>query len=364
MRNIIGKNIEYFRKKFKYTKKKIAEILLVDPSLITYYEQGKRIPTVGKLNKIAEVFEIPVEWLMMENAENIQFAARSMGKETPAEAKEILAFQNMVVNFVDLLSKTGIPAYKYKGPQYPNKTPDKTIVEDVKKLLGIDDIVYYNTLKESLQSQFNVYIFEIPFKNENISGITFYLDQVFCIFINKGHTIQRRLFSLAHELGHILFHIHNESYIVSRHSSTDPSEKEANEFAQLFLISRAKLDKLINKDKLHIFKKEYIQDLADFFHVSAESIFYTLAKKGLVQYNWKNYKPKSDYPKNYDKTWDYKDLPWMYVLTCFIALQQGIITVSRFSELLFVDIRTGGELTKMFEEFFEKRRAERVEKQQ
>ena len=180
MRNIIGKNIEYFRKKFKYTKKKIAEMLNVDPSLITYYEQGKRIPTVGKLNKIAEIFEIPVEWLMMENAENIQFAARSMGKETPAEAKEILAFQNMVVNFVNLLSKTGMPDYQYKGPQYPNKTSGKTIVEDVKKLLGIDDIVYYNTLKESLQSQFNVYIFEIPFKNEKISGITFYKDQVFC----------------------------------------------------------------------------------------------------------------------------------------------------------------------------------------
>lgn len=131
------------------------------------------------MNKIAEIFEIPVEWLMMENAENIQFAARSMGKETPAEAKEILAFQNMVVNFVNLLSKTGMPDYEYKGPQYPNKTPGKTIVEDVKKLLKIDDIVYYNTLKESLQSQFNVYIFEIPFKNEKISGITFYKDQVF-----------------------------------------------------------------------------------------------------------------------------------------------------------------------------------------
>lgn len=364
MKNIIGKNIEYFRKKFKYTKKKIAEILLVDPSLITYYEQGKRIPTVGKLNKIAEIFEIPVEWLMIKNAENIQFAARSMGKETPTEAKEILAFQNMVVNFVNLLSKTGMPDYEYKGPQYPNKTPGKTIVEDIKKLLGIDDIVYYNTLKESLQSQFNVYIFEIPFKNENISGMTFYLDQVFCIFINKGHTIQRRLFSLAHELGHILFHIHNESYIVSRHASTDPSEKEANEFAHLFLISETKLNRLISKQKLHIFKKEYIHALAETFNVSPESIFYTLAKKGLVQYNWKDYKPKSDYPKNYNKTWDYKDLPWMYVLICFMAFKQGLITITKFSELLHTDIRTGGELIKMFEAFFEKRGSERVEKQQ
>ena len=107
MKNIIGKNIEYFRKKFKYTKKKIAEMLLVDPSLITYYEQGKRIPTVGRLNKIAEIFEIPVEWLMMENAENIQFAARSMGKETPAEAKEILA--GIVIFFPCFTSSISIP---------------------------------------------------------------------------------------------------------------------------------------------------------------------------------------------------------------------------------------------------------------
>lgn len=363
MKNIIGKNIEYFRKKFKYSKKKVAEMLNVDPSLITFYEQGKRIPTVGKLNKIAEIFEIPVEWLMMEDITNIQFAARTKGKETPEETKEILVFQNMVMNFVELLSKTGFPNYQYKGPQYPNKIPDESIVTDLKRILGIDDIVYYDSLKDMVQSKFNIYVFEIPFKNENVSGMTFYLDQVFCIFINKGHTIQRRLFSLAHELGHILFHIHNESYIISRLSSKDPVEKEANEFAEIFLISRAKLDKLLNKEKLHVFKKEYIQNLADFFQVSAESIFYTLAKKGLVQYDWKDYRAKTDYPKNYDKKWDIKDLPWMYVLTCFIALQQGIITVSRFSELLFVDIRTGEELIKKFEVFFEKGRTERVEEQ-
>jgi len=354
MKNIIGKNIEFFRKKLNLTKKKIAEILDVNPSLITYYEQGKRVPTVGKLNRIAEIFEIPVEWLLMENVENIQFATRSKGKVNPSETKEILFFQKIVMDFVGLLSKIGMPDYTYKGPQYPNKTPTDSIVKDLKKILGIGDIVYYEQLKTILQSEFNIYIFEIPFYNEKVSGVTFYKGQVFCVFINKGHTQQRRLFSLAHEFGHILFHIHSDSYLISRLASTDIVEKEANHFAEIFLISETRLNKLIDKRNLHLFKKEYIQALADFFQVSAESIFYSLAKKGLVQYNWKSYKPATGYPKNYDKTFTYKDLPWIYVLTCFMAFEQGHISISKFSELTFTDLREGGQIIKKFEEILER----------
>ena len=354
MKNIIGKNIEFFRKKLNLKKKEMAEILNVNPSLITYYEQGKRIPTVGKLNKITEIFEIPVEWLMSENLGNIQFAARSKGRENSAETKEILFFQEIVVNFVELLKQTGMPDYAYKGPQYPNKTPTDSIIFDLKKILGIGNVVYYNHLKELLQSEFNIYMFEIPFRNEKISGITFYKDQVFCVFINKGHTQQRRLFSLAHEFGHILFHIHQDSYLVSRLTSTDAVEKEANRFAEIFLISETHLNKIINKKRLHLFKKEYIQSLADFFQVSAESIFYSLAKKGLVQYKWKSYKPTTEYKKDYDKSFTYNDLPWLYVLTCFLAFKQGHISISRFSELIFTDIRKGNEIINRFEEILEK----------
>jgi Zn-dependent peptidase ImmA (M78 family)/DNA-binding XRE family transcriptional regulator len=354
MKNTIGKNIEFFRKKLNYTKRKIAEVLDVNPSLITYYEQGKRVPSVGKLNKIAEIFEIPVEWLMTENVEDIQLAARTKGKENAAETKEILFFQKIVIDFVELLSKTGMPDYTYKGPQYPYKNPTGSIVKDLKKILGIEDIVYYEQLKQLLQSLFNIYIFEIPFRIEKISGVTFYKDQVFCVFINKGHTQQRRLFSLAHEFGHILFHIHNESYLISRLASTDIVEKEANRFAEMFLISETHLNKLLNKRNLYLFKKEYIQALADFFQVSAESIFYSLAKKGLVQYNWKSYKPTTGYPKDYDKSFSYKDLPWIYVLTCFMAFKQGHITISKFSELIFASIREGSEIINKFEEILVK----------
>lgn len=354
MKITIGKNIELFRKKLNFKKKEMAEILDVNPSLITYYEQGKRIPSIGKLNKMAEIFEIPVEWLMSEDPGNVQFAARSKGRENSAETKEILFFQEIVVNFVKMLKQTGMPDYVYKGPQYSNKTPTGAIVAGLKKMLGIGNIVYYNHLKELLQSEFNIYLFEIPFRNEKISGVTFYKDQVFCVFINKGHTQQRRLFSIAHEFGHILFHIHRDSYLVSRLTSTDTVEKEANRFAEMFLISETHLNKIISKKRLHLFKKEYIQSLADFFQVSAESIFYSLAKKGLVKYNWKSYKPATEYRKDYDKSFTYNDLPWIYVLTSFLAFKQGHITISKFSELVFTDIRKGNEITNRLEEILEK----------
>lgn len=352
-KNLIGKNIEYFRKRLKYTRKKIAEIIGVNSSLMTYYEQGKRVPTIGKLDKMAEVFGIPVEWLMMENPQDIQYAARSQGKETKPEIKEVLFFQKMMIDFVDLFSRLGIPDYKYKGPRYPGQKPKPGIAEIVKKLLGLPDIIFYEKFKEMLHVIFNVYIFEIPFKNENISGVTFYREEVFCVFINKGHTKQRRFFSLAHELGHILFHIADDSYLVSRLASTNPFEKEANQFANMLLLPEKHFNRAIDKKNLHLYKKEYIQELADFFHVSPESVFYSLAKKGLVQYNWKSYKPDTTYPGNYNKKWTYKDLPWIYIMTAYLAYQQDIVSLSRFSQLLFTGIREAQQIIKDLDEILE-----------
>jgi Zn-dependent peptidase ImmA (M78 family) len=154
-------------------------------------------------------------------------------------------------------------------------------------------------------------------------------------------------------LSHILFHINDDSYLISRLASTNPFEKEANQFANMLLLPEKHFYRVIDKRTLHLHKKEYIQELADFFHVSPESVFYSLAKKGLVQYNWKSYKPETTYPGDYPKEWNYKDLPWMYILTAFLAYQQEIVTLSRFSQLLFTDIREAQQIIKKLDDILE-----------
>jgi hypothetical protein len=56
---------------------------------------------------------------------------------------------------------------------------------------------------------------------------------------------------------------------------------------------------------------------------------------------------------NYNKEWTYKDLPWMYILTAHLAYQQEIVSLSRFSQLLFTGIREARQIIKKLDEILE-----------
>jgi hypothetical protein len=100
-------------------------------------------------------------------------------------------------------------------------------------------------------------------------------------------------------LGHILFHITDDSYLVSRLASTNPFEKEAYQFANMLLL------------------------------------------------------PEKQFNRVYAKEWTYKDLPWMYILTAYLAYRQDIVSLSRFSQLLFIDIREARQIIKKLDEILE-----------
>jgi len=64
-------------------------------------------------------------------------------------------------------------------------------------------------------------------------------------------------------------------------------------------------------------------------------------------------KPETTYPGNYKKEWTYNDLPWIYILTAYLAYQQDIVSLSRFSQLLFTDIREAQQIIKKLDEILE-----------
>jgi Zn-dependent peptidase ImmA (M78 family) len=81
---------------------------------------------------------------------------------------------------------------------------------------------------------------------ERISGVVFTREGDICVAANKRDTLKRRIFTLAHELGHVILkHLHKngQKYRLDQYnySSEDNDETEANYFAASLLVPQEKL---------------------------------------------------------------------------------------------------------------------------
>ncbi|MDO9578664.1 MAG: XRE family transcriptional regulator [Candidatus Cloacimonadales bacterium] len=351
MENIIGQNLQYFRELAKFKKNELARLIPCDVSLITRYENSERQPTLKILIRISEIFNISLDRLISEQNNDYQLSARGSGKSTKEEAQEILNLKQIAEDFLEIMKNVSLNT-EYQGSKYSEYQPVHII--DIKRNMELSNPINYEEMKTALRSNWNIQIFELPLKTRNISGITFNFGNQYIVFINKGHTEERKLFSLIHELCHIVYHLDKKQYLISRLSSRDPLEKEANKFAEEFLIPSEKLSSEFKLEKLHSLKQEYISELAGKFNVSPECMFKDLNRKGLVQYHWQSYRPVTNYNKEYNLEWNWKDLPYLYVFGVFYNWKLEKISMTRAAKYLYSDVRTISNLFKEFDEKTEK----------
>lgn len=86
-KELLGLKIKELRKQKKITQEKLAEILNLDIGYISKLEVGRNFPTIGTLEKIADVLDI-------ELYELFQF--------TPAKEKD---FKSEIIKIYDNLNK-------------------------------------------------------------------------------------------------------------------------------------------------------------------------------------------------------------------------------------------------------------------
>jgi len=144
-------------------------------------------------------------------------------------------------------------------------------VEDIAKYLGI-------TFKF------------IDFENDQISGLLVKKTNKVILAINHIHSDNRQRFTIAHELGHFLFHMNtpifvDESpYFRNTRSSkgVDSEEIEANNFAAELLMP----EKLITKsmEQIDVSNSNAISALAEQYNVSIEALVFRLLNLGYEVY--------------------------------------------------------------------------------
>lgn len=130
-----------------------------------------------------------------------------------------------------------------------------------------------------------IFVFKRAFKQKGISGFCLYDDEFPIIYLNNGTAVSRQIFTLFHELAHLLLRTNgvtqvNMEYIDSLHRPARDIELFCNRFAAEFLVPSSHFDTRLS-DNTPI-NDQWIRNIAKAYSVSREVILRRLLDKGLV----------------------------------------------------------------------------------
>ena len=295
MKQIIGPNLKTARELAGLRQEVFAEQLGISRATLSAIENGHVSIDSGILLRAANLLGRPVSDFFKDEPEAMALLYRAaVDIAAPSDAK--LEFEHFCSSYRELEQLVGVadnlltpPAYDY-FPHVHSK-PDHFAVQVAaaeRERLGVGQQEPVENIFQLLDEQ-GVRILALEMKDRDVYGLSGFSPQYGpCILLNAVNTVERRIFSLAHEYGHLL--MHRSFYRSKEPASGLPKdhdlEQMANVFAANFLVPDVALkmafqrsigDKPVGIEDV-VFLKRY-------FKVSAEMMIRRLKDLSLVDAN-------------------------------------------------------------------------------
>jgi Zn-dependent peptidase ImmA (M78 family) len=174
----------------------------------------------------------------------------------------------------------------------PNTSLDE-IANQVREYLGvsIDEQASWKSVDEALEkwrevfaTRAGVYVFKDAFRAPNYFGFCLYDDEFPVIYVNNSSAKSRQIFTLFHELGHLLFHtsgidVLDDHFIEYLGGAERRIEIICNGLAARVLVPDVLLDKMLEGAAIG---RALATQLAGYFSVSREVIYRKFLDRGLI----------------------------------------------------------------------------------
>jgi Zn-dependent peptidase ImmA (M78 family) len=201
-----------------------------------------------------------------------------------------------------------------------------------------------------------IFVFKDAFREEGFSGFSLY-DEVFpIIYVNNSSAKTRQIFTLFHELGHILFHTSgidplDDAYVEHLPARSQQIEVLCNRFAAQFLVPDRAFEAAFTGQSP---SERTAEILAARFHVSREFIFRRFLDRGLITdgdytraaRRWASQKQEGSGGNPYWSKLAY--LGREYVALAFSQYHQNRIDEAQLGEFLDTKPRNIGTLEEYF----------------
>ena len=291
----IGVRLRQARGWAGFSQQDAADALGIPRELISYWENGRRLPGYAQVRRLATLYGTSASYLIGEASSSKQSDEHALiyrdlptqAPRTRAATRQWLAF---LEDWADLREEAGdrLPG-QWSPPEQAWRQPRP--ITDSRRAPGLADDVrrHYRLGADAIPDlvafldAWGILVYRIPLDPLDQGGISgaFYNHPRLgaCILVNTTTTPGRQTFTLAHEFAHALFH-YQETGLVSRAHVRDRRERFADVFASHFLVPSGTLFDLIEHVG-DVGPLEILQ-LQRYFRVSYAMLLYRLLSEGIL----------------------------------------------------------------------------------
>ena len=269
---------------------------------IATWEAGEALPTYAQVEQMAERFKIPVAVFFFPKPPALPPIEQSFRTLTAADfaaiPRTVRLFlrrgQAMQLNLAELNdSKNPAGRVISRDLKPSTSTSLDKIAALVRDYLGvsIDEQASWKSVDEAVEkwrevfaTKAGVHVFKDAFRAPSYFGFCLYDDEFPVIYINNSSAKSRQIFTLFHELGHLLFHTSgidmiDDHFIDHLGGAEQKIEIICNGLAARVLVPDAVLDKFLKDAKIG---RPLATQLANYFSVSREVIYRKFLDRGLI----------------------------------------------------------------------------------
>lgn len=373
--------LKWARERSGYSEEAAAKALNKDKSFIVECESGQRTMTYVQLEKLADKYKRPVALFFLPNPpeeENIvdKLALRSTDVKK-LKPKTLFLFRQAYSRQLSLMElnneKNPTEELIFRDLQFLTSNitlNEKNAIELAERSrdylkISVDMQSNWSSEKVALENwrhhiqEKGIFVFKDAFKDDLVDGFCLLHDEFPLIYLNNSRPSVIQIFSLIHELGHILV---GENGITPDITGTikrkaKDIESFCNQFASEFLVPIKDFKKRINYPEIN---DETIHNLTKYYKVSPHVILLKLIKIGVL--SQKTYKKKvrnlvdqyENYKRNEESTkvlggGDYYNtllnyLGDKYTSLAFEKFHQELCSIDKLSDYLNVKVRNIEEL--------------------
>ncbi len=216
----------------------------------------------------------------------------------------------------------------------------------------------FKAWRDYLEEQ-GVFVFKDAFRDDSVSGFCLYDENFPIIYVNNSMPHTRQIFTLFHELAHLLFRTggidaRSKDYIGLLKGDERKIEILCNQFAGDFLVPESDFNQRIVGIKVN---DRSIETLAKRYHVSREVILRKLLDKNIITHNYYNDKVKSWGKTTYKKSGKGGNpyltkgvyLGYRYLEMAFSRYYQKRITIDQLANYLGTKVQFVSGMESLFQ---------------
>jgi len=279
-----------------YTLQAVAKFLNRNVATISDWESGAAAPTYVQLEKLADKYKRPVamfffpeppqepdfvEQLALRSSEIEQLAPGIRILLRQARARQLSLMElNMGVNPVEMKIFRDLQAHLDNSPtELAQQT--RTYLD-----ISVETQASWRSAREALENwresieEKGIFVFKDAFRDDSVDGFCLIHEQFPVIYLNNSRSAVRQIFSLFHELAHLLLGENGITRGINQ--AGEQIEIFCNQVAAEFLVPSGDLENRFNDS---LYDDAAIEELAGYYKVSRPVILLRLVNRGTLTQN-------------------------------------------------------------------------------